>query len=684
MCRVERRVRTLVVLSGGLMLGWGAGLAQAQTPKVVGTVPAANETDVDPGLDQIVVTFDMPVKMNSWSLVPVGDGTFPDLAGDEPITFRDNKTCVIKVSLRAATAYGLAFNSKTRQGFKSAKDGTPAEPYQLFFKTGGGKPPAAPQGPAVVKTAPANGARDLEAGTFDLTIVFAEPMSKGAASIMTPPEGPRLQVIGKPTWKDARTFIVPVLLASGTTYRVGINTGENKRFVSAGDGTPASPYEFVFSTAGPVGAEETPGTRVGGEAKRPDTPGASADGKPVLLRYNYQQGDAGRLMARNVFDIKLRISSGETVPIVQKSGLSCIEEVLAVEAGKPVEVRKLISEYLSLVHDPESGELKAGPRLDGSLEVKVNRRADPPRAEVVSGQMPDELAALLASDYFPDVMPSEPVKVGESFGLPRETLEYLKGEFGTTGDDTINIKLNCQRMGPMEVADARNEMYKARGGGTPIDYIFDVAEFDIDWLQDCRMPQGIPFTLAAKGKIVFAMEAGVLLKLSIDGKITIKQTQVQGDDGQPVTITGDGVYVYDYAFEPMNWTRGVRRKGDTSNVPRDGGPAAAPTGMQDRMSGPMSTPKGSIEYQFSLLKAGDFEALRACFTEQAREVLTADVMTKGRQESKDYAIDDLVAEVIEGQDQGKRTAKIKMKNGRTLTTMIWTEGKWLADTVWFK
>ena len=31
-----------------------------------------------------------------------------------------------------------------------------------------------------------------------------------------------------------------------------------------------------------------------------------------------------------------------------------------------------------------------------------------------------------------------------------------------------------------------------------------------------------------------------------------------------------------------------------------------------------------------------------------------------------------------------KTAKITMKNGRTLTTLILTDGKWLADTIWFK
>ncbi|NLX20504.1 MAG: Ig-like domain-containing protein, partial [Phycisphaerae bacterium] len=108
-------------------------MAVAQAPKVAKTVPASEATDVAPGLDQIVITFDTPMKLNSHSLVVVGDLNFPDLVGDDPIYFPDNRTCIIKVKLQPNTAYGLGINSKTRTGFKSAEDGTPAVPFELRF-----------------------------------------------------------------------------------------------------------------------------------------------------------------------------------------------------------------------------------------------------------------------------------------------------------------------------------------------------------------------------------------------------------------------------------------------------------------------------------------------------------------------------------------------------------------------
>ena len=94
----------------------------------------------------------------------------------------------------------------------------------------------------------------------------------------------------------------------------------------------------------------------------------------------------------------------------------------------------------------------------------------------------------------------------------------------------------------------------------------------------------------------------------------------------------------------------------------------------------LSTPKASIASQFELLKAGDVEGLKACFTDRLKDKITAESVKKGQGETAKYTLEDLVDKV----EQGKGTAKIKMKNGRTLTTLIEKDGKWYADTIWFK
>ena len=101
-------------------------------------------------------------------------------------------------------------------------------------------------------------------------------------------------------------------------------------------------------------------------------------------------------------------------------------------------------------------------------------------------------------------------------------------------------------------------------------------------------------------------------------------------------------------------------------------------------TGSLADPKSSIAYQFELVKAGDVDKLKTCLTPRVRDSVTKEVVDKAKVDAAQYTIDDLYDSAEMGEADGKKTAKIKMKNGRTLTTLIETDGKWLADTVWFK
>ncbi len=97
----------------------------------------------------------------------------------------------------------------------------------------------------------------------------------------------------------------------------------------------------------------------------------------------------------------------------------------------------------------------------------------------------------------------------------------------------------------------------------------------------------------------------------------------------------------------------------------------------------LSNPKDSIVYQLQLIKSGDVVKLQTCFTDRVKDSVTKDAVEKAKTDAVKYTIDDLVGSVEMGESDGKKTAKIKMKNERTLTTLIETNGKWLADTIWF-
>lgn len=90
--------------------------------------------------------------------------------------------------------------------------------------------------------------------------------------------------------------------------------------------------------------------------------------------------------------------------------------------------------------------------------------------------------------------------------------------------------------------------------------------------------------------------------------------------------------------------------------------------------------KAVISKQVALIKAGDVEKLKASFTPRLREKITDAVVKKAADQVATMSIDELVASA----SGTKSSIKVKMKNGRSLTTLVKVDGAWLADTLWFK
>lgn len=92
--------------------------------------------------------------------------------------------------------------------------------------------------------------------------------------------------------------------------------------------------------------------------------------------------------------------------------------------------------------------------------------------------------------------------------------------------------------------------------------------------------------------------------------------------------------------------------------------------------------KAVIAKQVDALKQGNDAAVRKHFTARLRDRITPEAIKAAQKELASMTIDDLVASVAPG--SAKDSLKIKMKNGRTLTTLVKVDGQWLADTIWFK
>ncbi|HAH48665.1 hypothetical protein [Gimesia sp.] len=91
-----------------------------------------------------------------------------------------------------------------------------------------------------------------------------------------------------------------------------------------------------------------------------------------------------------------------------------------------------------------------------------------------------------------------------------------------------------------------------------------------------------------------------------------------------------------------------------------------------------------IEKQLQFIREGDVAAMQPYFTERVRKLITKEALEQAKKQAETASLEELVHEIEIQEVDGVLQAKIKMKNGRTLTTLVPVQGKWEADTIWFK
>lgn len=109
-----------------------SGVLDSVQPVVVSTEPARGDTDVDPSLKEIRVTFNKEMIDGNWSWCQT-DEPYPETTGS-PYYLEDEKTCVMPVKLEPETEYVIWINSEEYANFKD-KHGQRAVPYALYFTT---------------------------------------------------------------------------------------------------------------------------------------------------------------------------------------------------------------------------------------------------------------------------------------------------------------------------------------------------------------------------------------------------------------------------------------------------------------------------------------------------------------------------------------------------------------------
>lgn len=106
---------------------------KAMRPVVVKTVPQAGDTEVDPSLQEIKVTFSKDMADGSWTWSQVSEDTNPQCTGKIHY-LADKRTCVMPVKLEPGKTYVLWLNSDRFTNFRD-QGRLPAVPYLLVFET---------------------------------------------------------------------------------------------------------------------------------------------------------------------------------------------------------------------------------------------------------------------------------------------------------------------------------------------------------------------------------------------------------------------------------------------------------------------------------------------------------------------------------------------------------------------
>ena len=120
-------------------------------------------------------------------------------------------------------------------------------------------------------------------------------------------------------------------------------------------------------------------------------------------------------------------------------------------------------------------------------------------------------------------------------------------------------------------------------------------------------------------------------------------------------------------------------------MPKDPTPTAATAAATGATAAAVamdcSTPKKTIQSQYDGIKSGaPLEAMKSCFTARQKDKITAEMLASAKTEVGKMTFEEIYA----SEEPSGDSVKVKMKNGRTLTTLVKDGSTWKADTLWFK
>ncbi|MEH3121827.1 MAG: LuxR C-terminal-related transcriptional regulator [Sphingomonas phyllosphaerae] len=127
----------MTILLAAIMIAVGlhgsARDAAPAAPRVVSTYPAPGAT-VPPGPLRLRVTFDRPMRVQSYSFVRRSAETYPDCGANQPVQSADGRSFTMMCRVQAGGHYEVWFNDPPYLNFAD-RSGVVAVPFGLRFAT---------------------------------------------------------------------------------------------------------------------------------------------------------------------------------------------------------------------------------------------------------------------------------------------------------------------------------------------------------------------------------------------------------------------------------------------------------------------------------------------------------------------------------------------------------------------
>ena len=214
-------------------------------PKVLKTVPANGDRNVDPSTSMMIIEFDQPMDGGYSILNGVGasEREIPEFVG-KSVWNAEKTTFMTAVKLHPGRHYKMSINRReAAANFRSAKGAPLPDTAYEFWTTGELEPPT------VVRISPENGAKDVDPKTDKIVVTFSEAMHHGW-SVCCPDDG---TLADYPQPGDisydasCKVLTIPVSLEPGKTYKLQLNKGRFCNFKNKA-GKPLKEYSYSFTT----------------------------------------------------------------------------------------------------------------------------------------------------------------------------------------------------------------------------------------------------------------------------------------------------------------------------------------------------------------------------------------------------------------------------------------------------